>query len=143
MVRRSTGKPTEAELAILHVLWERGPCAVRDVHDALQQSNSTSYTTTLKLMQLMHGKGLVQRDERARAHVYQATLARESIEKLMVGDLISRLFGGSPSKLVLQALGSGAPASRSELDGIKAMLAELEAGLDDAELGSASTGASR
>lgn len=116
-------KPTEAELAILGVLWELGPCLVREVHDALvQRGSDTGYTTTLKLLQLMHGKGLTLRDESQRAHRYVAAVRRSEVEQRMVGDLMRNLFGGSGARLALQALGSGQAASDAELEAIKALL---------------------
>ena len=125
-MRKLSSRPTEAELSILAVLWERGPCAVRDVHEVLQAEQSTGYTTTLKLLQLMHAKGLVIRDETQRAHIYAAAVARNKVETQMVGELVSKLFGGSSSRLVLQALGSGSPASKREIAEMKALLDELE-----------------
>ncbi len=127
MTRRPSSKPTEAELAILNVLWLVGPKPVRDVNETLQTGNAaTGYTTTLKLLQVMHVKGLVIRDETERAHVYAAAMPKAQVEQLMLGDLVSRLFGGSSQRLVMQALGQTPPASRGELDEIRAMLNQME-----------------
>jgi BlaI family transcriptional regulator, penicillinase repressor len=125
--KRTLPRPTEAELSILRVLWTRGPCSVREVHDALQEdAAATGYTTTLKLMQLMHGKGLVLRDETERAHIYAAAVSRDHTEKQFVTDLIKRLFEGSASRLVVQALGASPPSRREDLVEIKRLLAALE-----------------
>jgi BlaI family penicillinase repressor len=109
----SVPKPTESELGILNVLWARGPCTVRDIHEVLYRDEGAGYTTALKLLQIMHGKGLVLRDDSERAHVYRAAM-------------MQRLFDGSPSQLVLQALGGRAKATREELDEIRALLDRLE-----------------
>src|SRR5687768_6138969 len=97
-------RPTEAELAILQVLWDRGPSTVRDVTDALQADRGTGYTTTLKLMQIMAEKGLVTRDESQRSHIYQVAVPREQTQRALVSNLLKTAFGGSTSQLVLQAL---------------------------------------
>ena len=127
MSRKPWGKPTESELAILQVLWRLGPVSVREVHEQLQSAlQNTGYTTTLKLMQLMHGKGLVIRDETLRAHIYAAAMPKTQIDRSLLDDLTARLFGGSSQRLVLQALGAGQPATRSELDEIRALLDQME-----------------
>jgi len=123
MSRKSTGRPTDAELAILSVLWENGPGTVREVHDKLD--GDVGYTTVLKLMQIMTEKGLVERDESQRAHVYSATKPREETQGSLVGDLITRAFDGSASKLVMQAL-ANQPTSQDELDQIRQLLDDLE-----------------
>ena len=98
-------RPTDAELAILRVLWERGPSTVRQVHEALStRERPTAYTTALKLLQIMTDKGLVRRDETERTHVYHARLSEEQTQRQLVRDLLDRAFGGSASKLVMQAL---------------------------------------
>jgi predicted transcriptional regulator len=117
------GKPTEAELAILRVLWRRGPSTVKEVHEAL--ASPTGYTTTLKLLQIMADKGLVLRDESQRAHLYRARLAEEQTEGQLVGDLLDRVFDGSASRLVQRALASR-PASADELAEIRRLLDRLE-----------------
>jgi predicted transcriptional regulator len=118
-------RPTDAELAILNVLWERGPSTVRDVHDALSRTQATGYTTVLKLMQIMIDKGLVIRDESQRAHVYEARHSEQRTQRQLLADLVDRAFGGSPAKLVMQAL-SGRKASSEELDALRELLDRLE-----------------
>ena len=100
----SQPRPTDAELAILRVLWERGASTVRQVHDALAGTRETGYTTTLKLMQIMTDKGLVTRNETTRTHVYSAMAGQEQTERQLVQDLVDRAFGGSAAQLVLRAL---------------------------------------
>lgn len=124
--RPQTPMPTSAELAILQVLWDRGPCTVREVHESLYGAEGAGYTTALKLLQVMHGKGLVARDDRERAHVYRPLASRENTQKRFLSDLTQRLFGGSASQLVLHALGEDPPASAEELAEIRALLARLE-----------------
>jgi predicted transcriptional regulator len=118
-------KPTEAELAILRVLWERGPSTVREVMEALHVARGTGYTTTLKLMQIMTGKGLVRRNEAARSHVYEANEPAEMTQQKLVGDLLEKAFGGSAQQLVMQAL-AAKRASREELAEIRRLLDQLE-----------------
>ena len=120
-------RPTDAELDILRVLWDLGPSTVRDVHTTLQRQREIGYTTVLKLMQIMAAKGLVARDETARAHVYQAKVAREQTQRQLVGHLLDRAFGGSDAKLMMQAL-SGRKASAEELAQMLQMLADFEQG---------------
>lgn len=97
-------RPTDAELAILRVLWTRGPSTVRQVHESLSRERPSAYTTALKMLQIMTEKGLVERDESDRTHVYRARLSEERTQQQLVGDLLDRAFGGSASKLVMQAL---------------------------------------
>ena len=125
--KTSTPRPTDAELAILRVLWDRGPSTVRDVHGALSGSQDTGYTTVLKLLQIMTEKGLVVRDESQRAHVYVPRLSEQRTQRQLLGDLLDRAFGGSSVKLVLHAL-SERPASTEELRDIRALLDQLEKG---------------
>ena len=122
-------KPTEAELGILNVLWERGESTVRDVHEALYRDDGTGYTTALKMLQIMHVKGLVERDDSQRAHVYSAAISKESTQKRFLSDIVQRVFDGSPSQLVLHALGGRPHASRAELDEIRALLDRIESGI--------------
>ena len=114
-------RPTDGELAILGVLWARGPSTVRDVHEALAAARETGYTTTLKLMQIMAEKGLVTRDDSARTHVYAARWSQEKMQRHMVSDLMERAFGGSASALVLQALNSRT-TTRAELQKIQELI---------------------
>ena len=118
-------RPTDAELAILRVLWERGPSTVREVHDALNRSHDTGYTTVLKLLQIMTDKGLVVRDESQRAHVYATRQSEQRTQRQLIGDLTDRAFGGSPAKLVMQAL-SGTKATAEDLAQIRELLERLE-----------------
>ncbi len=118
MPRSTTPKPTDAELAILRVLWDRGPSTVRQVHDVLGRERSAGYTTSLKLLQIMTEKGLVERDERDRTHVYHARLTEEQTQRQLIRDLVDRAFGGSATKLVMQALASRR-ASADELRDIR------------------------
>ena len=115
-------RPTDSELAILRVLWERGPSTVREVHDVV--GGETGYTTVLKLMQIMAEKGLVTRDESQRAHVYAAAHSQQRMQRQIVGDVIERAFGGSPAKLVMQAL-SGRKTTPEELNEIRDLLNKL------------------
>lgn len=112
-------KPTDAELAILRVLWARGPSTVRDVFAAL--GGEGAYTTTLKLLQIMTDKGLVRRDDRERTHVYEAAYTEDQTQKQIVADLLDRVFDGSAAKLVLQALEAGT-ASPDEIATIRKLL---------------------
>lgn len=124
-VEKQLPRPTDAELAILNVLWERGPSTVRDVHDALSKTQATGYTTILKLMQIMTDKGLVVRDESQRAHVYESRYSEQRTQRQLLADLVDRAFGGSPAKLVMQAL-SGRKASSEELGALRDLLDRLE-----------------
>ena len=118
-------KPTEAELAILRILWQRGSSTVRQVHEALNAVKKTGYTTVLKFMQIMHEKGLVSRDETPYAHIYQARLPREQAQRTLVADLLDRAFEGSMSGLVVRAL-STRKATKEELSEIRKILKDHE-----------------
>ena len=121
-------RPTDAELDILRVLWEHGPATVREVQEALdelERRRPAGYTTVLKQLQIMTDKGLVERDESGRAHVYRASVAREATETQLVGDLLDRAFGGSASRLVMRALAS-TPASEEELREIRRLLEKAQ-----------------
>ena len=126
MAKKSLPRPTEAELELLQILWQRGPSTVREIHDALGEKKGTGYTTTLKILQKMTDKGLVQRDESRRSHVYQAAWQAEHTQRQLVRSLLRRAFGGSPAKLVVQAL-SEEKASPDELAEIRTLLDRLEA----------------
>ncbi len=119
-------RPTRAELVILRVLWEHGPSTVRQVHEAMPGENASGYTTILKLLQIMHRKNLVVRDDSRRAHVYKPVSSKAVVQEQLTSDLIQRAFDGSPSQLVLQALGSSRRASREDLRKIRSLLNELE-----------------
>jgi predicted transcriptional regulator len=118
-----TPRPTDAELAILQVLWTQGPSTVRAVHKRLDQT--VGYTTVLKLLQIMSEKGLVTRDERERAHVYAAREDAARTQGRLIGDLVDRAFAGATSRLVMQAL-SSRPTSRAELDEIRRFLDDID-----------------
>jgi BlaI family penicillinase repressor len=120
-----TIKPTESELEILQVLWEKDQASVREVHEELLGSKDVGYTTTLKLMQIMFEKGLVKRDDSFKTHIYQASVSKEKTQKHLVGKMINTLFGGSPTELVLQALGNH-KASAAELEEIQRLLNNLK-----------------
>ena len=119
--------PTNAELEILRVLWQRGPSTVRDVHESLDHARPVGYTTVLKLLQIMVEKGLVRRDASARSHVYAAVASQGATQRRMVADLVQRVFGGSTLGLVLHALES-TPATAPELDQIRKLLDEKKGG---------------
>jgi BlaI family penicillinase repressor len=119
-------KPTESELEILQILWSRGLATVREVHEELAKTKEVGYTTTLKLMQIMHEKGLVKRDESMRTHVYQPSVNKEKTQKHLLSKMIDSLFGGSSTQLVLQALGEQSNASPEELEQIQKLLNNLK-----------------
>jgi predicted transcriptional regulator len=120
-------KPTESELEILNILWYKDTATVREVHEELSKSKDVGYTTTLKLMQIMHEKGLVKRDESMRTHVYQPAVNREKTQKHLLDKMIDSLFGGSSTQLVLQALGSGEQkVSAEELAQIQTLIDNLK-----------------
>lgn len=120
-------KPTESELEILQVLWSKGLATVREVHEQLSLNKEAGYTTTLKLMQIMHEKGIVKRDDSMRTHVYQAAVNKEKTQKHLLNKMIDSLFGGSPTQLVIQALGDEShKASPEELEKIQSLLDSLK-----------------
>jgi predicted transcriptional regulator len=127
MTKQATQRPTDAELAILRVLWERGPSTVRQVHNILNEIRPTVYTTILKLMQIMDDKGLVRRDKSQRAHVYQPAFTEAETQKRLAGDLLERAFSGSTASLLMQAL-SAKEASPEELAQIQQILDEVKEG---------------
>ena len=104
MARPALPRPTDAELAVLSVLWERGPSTVREVHEELGALRPVGYTTTLKMMQIMSDKGLVERDETSRSHVYRARKSEQKTQRQLIRDLLTRAFGGSAQKLFVEAL---------------------------------------
>lgn len=120
-----TFKPTESELEILSILWEKGTASVRAVHEVVQHTKEVGYTTTLKLMQIMHEKGLVTRDESSKTHIYTPAFAREAAQEQYISKMIKTLFSGSSSQLVLQALGNHQP-SEQDLAEIKSLIEQLE-----------------
>jgi len=120
-----TFKPTESELEILSILWEKESASVRTVHEVVQNTKDVGYTTTLKLMQIMHEKGLVTRDESSKTHIYTPAIARETAQEQYITKMIKTLFSGSSSQLVLQALGNHQP-SNQDLAEIKSLIEQLE-----------------
>ncbi|MBK8038466.1 MAG: BlaI/MecI/CopY family transcriptional regulator [Verrucomicrobiaceae bacterium] len=122
---RSSKMPTEAEMEILQILWENGPSTVREVHEIVSEPRGTAYTTTLKVMQVMHEKGLVTRDDSERSHRFSAAIERERTRQSVVKQLIDRVFGGSADELVLSALGA-AKVRPDELRQIKELLAKKD-----------------
>lgn len=118
-------KPTEGELDILQVLWDKGQSSVRDVHEELLKSKETGYTTTLKLMQIMFEKGLLARDSSSKVHIYSPLVTRENTQNFFVNRMINGLFSGSSAQLVMQALGNH-KASKEEIEEIKRFLDNLQ-----------------
>jgi BlaI family transcriptional regulator, penicillinase repressor len=118
-------KPTTSELEILHVLWERGPSTVREVHDAISAKKPLGYTTVLKLLQIMTAKGLVRRDEQERAHVYEAWQPAEKTKRQIAADMLQRVFDGSASELMLHALAERR-SSKQEIAELRRLLDEYE-----------------
>lgn len=124
MARRKNSRPTDRELTILRILWDKGPSTVRQVNEAMNKDENTGYTTTLKLMQIMAEKGLLIRDESRFKHVYKPAISEAKTQKQLVGDLLERAFAGSAEKLVMRAL-SAKKVSAKELVRIRKMLDEL------------------
>jgi predicted transcriptional regulator len=112
-------------MEILQVLWELGPSTVREVHDVLSETKDSGYTTTLKLMQIMNEKGLLNRNDESKTHVYSSAVKKESVQKQVVSKMINGLFKGSSAKLVMHALGNHR-ASKEEIMEIKKYLDEIE-----------------
>lgn len=127
MAKISQPRPTDAELEILNVLWQRGASTVRDVFEALGKTKPIGYTTVLKFMQIMADKGLVRRDEEQRAHVYSAMVPQAETQRQMVSDLLRRAFDNSASQLVMQAL-ANKRTSPEELAEIRRLLDAYERG---------------
>lgn len=125
MARSPSPQPTEVELQILRILWERGPSPVREIHARLEAEKGTNYSTTVKMLSVMRQKGLVTRNEAAQPHIYKPALSRRKAGKRMVSDLIDRVYEGSATSLVLQAL-STSKATPSELAEVRRLLDEME-----------------
>lgn len=117
-------KPTESELEILQILWQKGQATVREVHEILEKNKDAGYTTTLKLMQIMHEKGLVGRDTSSKTHIYKALINQEKTQQQLVNKMIDNVFNGSAARLVMQALGNNS-ASEEEINEIKKYLDNL------------------
>ncbi len=125
MKNKEIPKPTDAELAILQVLWQQGPSTVRQVQDILETERGTGYTTTLKLMQIMFEKGLLGRDDSNRSHVYTALVTQQKTQRRLVSELVEQVFAGSAQQLVLQAL-AAKKSTPEELREIRNLIDELE-----------------
>lgn len=132
MARKATQRPTDSELSILRVLWQLGPSTVRRVHEELSRHETTGYTTVLKILQIMTDKGLVERDASSRAHVYKPLHSQEHTQRRLVGDLLDRAFGGSASRLLVQAL-AARPAGPQERQEIRRLLESFDEQTDDPE----------
>ncbi len=118
-------RPTESELEILNILWAKGPSTVREVHEVLEQSKEAGYTTTLKLMQIMHEKGMLKRDTSSKTHVYEAIVSQQQTQGQILKRMIDTVFNGSATQMVMQALGNH-KANAEELEQIKKYLEEME-----------------
>jgi BlaI family penicillinase repressor len=118
-------KPTTAELEILDLLWERRQATVKEIHEIISERKPTIYTTVLKTLQIMHEKGLVERDASSKAHVYRAKQTQDETQKNLVSDLLEKAFRGSALRLVQHVLESK-PASAEELSEIRKMITEAE-----------------
>lgn len=124
--RGNLPQPTKTELNILRILWVNGESTVREVHEALNEEETSGYTTALKMLQVMHQKGLVKRDDSMRAHVYSAAVSKLETQTNFVSDMVNRLFDGSTSQMVLQALGNSPKADKDQLEKIQKLLVEIE-----------------
>ncbi len=124
MSSNKTIKPTESELEILQVLWEKGAATVREVHDEISKTKDIGYTTALKLLQIMFEKGLVSRNDSSKTHIYMPAVSREKTQNHLLGKMIDNVFSGSSSQLVMQALGNH-KTSKEELDEIQKLLDNL------------------
>lgn len=120
-------RPTESELEILQVLWNKVEATVREVHEELSKTKEAGYTTTLKLMQIMHEKGLVKRDDSIRTHIYKAAVNKEKTQKHLLNKMVDSLFGGDHTQLVIQALGEN-KVTKDELETIQQLLNRLKTG---------------
>jgi BlaI family transcriptional regulator, penicillinase repressor len=118
-------RPTESELEILLILWEKGPATVREVHEVIESNRDIGYTTTLKIMQIMTDKGLLQRDTAQRSHLYKPAIEREDIEGDMLNKMIQNLFSGSASRMVIGAL-SQKSVTEKEIGEIRDYLNQLQ-----------------
>ena len=124
MARHKYSRPTDRELTILQILWDKGPSTVRQVNEAMNKDEDTGYNTTLKLMQIMTEKGLLHRNDSQFKHIFKPAISEEKTQKQLVGDLLERAFSGSAEKLVMRAL-SAKKVSKKELAGIRKMLDEF------------------
>ena len=127
-------RPTEAELELLRILWEKEPATVREIHDALNRERPSGYTTVLKLLQIMTAKGLVARDEASRAHVYRSTIGQDAMQSKILKDLSVRLFSGSAAQLALHALAME-PTTEVELEEIRALIERRQSNVTSTSIG--------
>ncbi|MBS1729972.1 MAG: BlaI/MecI/CopY family transcriptional regulator [Bacteroidetes bacterium] len=125
MNKKGELRPTESELEILNILWERGQATVKEVHEKLSEHKTSGYTTTLKLMQIMHEKGIAKRDDSSKTHIYEANISRDKTRSQIVKKMVSSAFGGSTSLMVMQALGHKS-TTREELEEIQEFLNNLK-----------------
>ena len=119
-------QPTRTELNILNILWDNGPSTVREVHEALNQTETSGYTTALKMLQVMHHKEQVVRNDSQRAHVYSAAVSKDQTQSQFLNDLVDRLFDGSTEQLVMQALGNAPKADSDQLNKIRDLISKFE-----------------
>jgi len=122
--KKSVLKPTEAELSLLNILWNIGPATVKQVHLTVSETQKIGYTTVLKILQIMHEKTLVVRDETNRAHIYAPADSQTQTQSSLLKDLVIKAFGGSTSKLVMRAISNS--TTKEEINDIRQMLDQLE-----------------
>lgn len=127
MQEKQNSRPTPAEMEILQILWKKAPLSVREVNEQLNKTREVGYTTTLKIMQLMHDKNLLERESLGKKHIYSAILKQESVKKSMLDKILNGAFGGSTYDLVMEALGNYR-ASKEELESIKELIEKIEGG---------------
>ena len=125
MVKEKISQPTDRELEILGILWKQGPSTVKQINEEMNKNEQTGYTTTLKLMQIMHEKGLLVRDDSKYKHIYKPALSEEKTQRQIVGDMLDKAFSGSAEKLVMRLL-SSKKLSSDELDNIKKFIKDME-----------------
>ena len=125
MARSASSQPTEVELRILRILWESGPCSARDVHNAMAEDKGTNYSTTVKMLAVMFGKGLVERNESVFPMAFSAAISRDGARQSMLSEVIHKLYDGSAKSLVLQVL-SSQQASKADLDEIRELIEKLD-----------------
>ena len=123
--KESNNAPTASELAILQLIWKRGPLSVREVHEALDQDKPVVYTTILKTMQVMMERGMLDRTSEGRKHIYRAVIAQTATQDKLLNSFLDKAFGGSAKKLVMRALGQHTP-DQEELEELKAYIKALE-----------------
>jgi BlaI family transcriptional regulator, penicillinase repressor len=127
MAKKQTSKPTDSELEILGVLWQNGSSTVKTVNEKLNEKREVGYTTTLKLLQIMYEKGLVERDENERSHIYKPIIKESEMQKVLLDKLLESAFNGSAANLVMQALGNS-KTSKDELQQIREYINKIERG---------------